>query len=56
SLDRSGFPAAISVAEAADFVVVVIFTLPPDQSQLWQGLDVTTNEHVDLSSPRGSHH
>lgn len=50
SLDQSGFPAAISAAEAADVAVVVVGTWSRDQEELWEGLNATTGEHVDLSS------
>lgn len=50
SLDQSGFPAAISAAKAADVAVVVVGTWSRDQQELWEGLNATTGEHVDLSS------
>lgn len=50
SLDRSGFPEAISAASNADVAIVVVGTWSRDQVQLWQGLNATTGEHVDLSS------
>lgn len=50
SLDQSGFPEAISAASEADVAVVVVGTWSCDQQELWQGLNATTGEHVDLSS------
>ncbi|ATZ51038.1 hypothetical protein BCIN_06g04840 [Botrytis cinerea B05.10] len=50
SNDQSGFEEAISVAQAADVAVVVVGTWSRDQNQLWQGLNATTGEHVDVSS------
>lgn len=50
SLDQSGFPEAITAASDADVAVVVVGTWSRDQVQLWQGLNATTGEHVDLSS------
>ncbi|KAK5126118.1 hypothetical protein LTR85_011473 [Meristemomyces frigidus] len=50
SLDQSGFPAAVSAAESADVAVVVVGTWSRDQEELWEGLNATTGEHVDLSS------
>ncbi|KAF2847179.1 glycoside hydrolase family 3 protein [Plenodomus tracheiphilus IPT5] len=50
SNDQSGFGAAISAAEAADVAVVVVGTWSRDQNELWQGLNATTGEHVDVAS------
>ena len=50
SSDQSGFSAAISAAEAADVAVVVVGTWSRDQMELWEGLNATTGEHVDLDS------
>jgi beta-glucosidase len=50
SNDQSGFPAAIAAAEAADVAVVVVGTWSRDQQELWQGLNATTGEHIDVSS------
>ncbi|KAL9091062.1 MAG: hypothetical protein Q9165_004989 [Trypethelium subeluteriae] len=50
SLDQSGFPAAVSAAEAADVAVVVVGTWSRDQMELWEGLNATTGEHVDVNS------
>lgn len=50
SLDQSGFPEAISAAENADIAVVIVGTWSRDQDQLWEGLNATTGEHVDVDS------
>ncbi|USW53662.1 Putative glycoside hydrolase, family 3, glycoside hydrolase family 3 domain, immunoglobulin [Septoria linicola] len=50
SNNQSGFPEAISAAEDADVAVVVVGTWSRDQQELWQGLNATTGEHVDLAS------
>ncbi|KAK6336559.1 hypothetical protein TWF696_002107 [Orbilia brochopaga] len=50
SNDDSGFPEAIAAAEAADVAVVVVGTWSRDQNELWQGLNATTGEHVDVHS------
>ena len=50
SNDQSGFPQAIAAASAADVAIVVVGTWSRDQNQLWQGLNATTGEHVDVSS------
>jgi beta-glucosidase len=50
SNDQSGFPDAVAAAEAADVAVVVIGTWSRDQGELWQGLNATTGEHVDVAS------
>jgi beta-glucosidase len=50
SLDESGFPEAVAAAKAADVAVVVVGTWSRDQQELWEGLNATTGEHVDLSS------
>lgn len=50
SNDQSGFAEAISTAEAADVTVVVVGTWSRDQNELWQGLNATTGEHVDVAS------
>jgi beta-glucosidase len=49
SADQSGFPEAIAAAEAADVAVVVVGTWSRDQQELWQGLNATTGEHIDVS-------
>ncbi|OLN85300.1 Periplasmic beta-glucosidase 1 [Colletotrichum chlorophyti] len=48
SNDESGFPEAIAAAEAADVAVVVVGTWSRDQDELWQGLNATTGEHIDV--------
>ncbi|RDW77702.1 glycoside hydrolase family 3 protein [Coleophoma cylindrospora] len=50
SNDQSGFEEAIKAAEAADVAVVMVGTWSRDQLQLWQGLNATTGEHVDVSN------
>ncbi|KAH8730572.1 glycoside hydrolase superfamily [Phaeosphaeriaceae sp. PMI808] len=50
SNDKSGFPAAVAAAQAADVAVVVVGTWSRDQNELWQGLNATTGEHVDVAS------
>jgi beta-glucosidase len=50
SNDQSGFPEAIATAEAADVAVVVVGTWSRDQNELWEGLNATTGEHVDVAS------
>ncbi|OAL50233.1 glycoside hydrolase [Pyrenochaeta sp. DS3sAY3a] len=50
SNDQSGFPAAVAAAEAADVAVVIVGTWSRDQNELWQGLNATTGEHVDVAS------
>lgn len=49
SNDQSGFPDAIAAAKAADVAVVIIGTWSRDQMELWEGLNATTGEHVDIS-------
>ncbi|KAM0714883.1 hypothetical protein Q7P37_009348 [Cladosporium fusiforme] len=49
SSDQSGFPEAIEAAEAADVAVVVVGTWSRDQQELWQGVNATTGEHIDVS-------
>ena len=50
SNDQSGFPDAVAAAEAADVAVVVVGTWSRDQNELWEGLNATTGEHVDVAS------
>ncbi|KAF2732767.1 glycoside hydrolase [Polyplosphaeria fusca] len=50
SNDQSGFPDAVAAAHAADVAVVVVGTWSRDQQELWQGLNATTGEHVDVAS------
>lgn len=48
SNDESGFPEAVAAAEAADVAVVIVGTWSRDQQELWEGLNATTGEHVDV--------
>ncbi|KAL5342870.1 glycoside hydrolase superfamily [Aspergillus crustosus] len=50
SNDRSGFDEAIAAAEKSDVAIVVVGTWSRDQQELWQGLNATTGEHVDVNS------
>lgn len=50
SNDESGFEEAIAAVEASDVAVVVVGTWTRDQEELWQGLNATTGEHIDISS------
>ncbi|GAB1317722.1 beta-glucosidase [Madurella fahalii] len=50
STSESLFPEAVAAAEAADVAVVVVGTWSRDQNELWQGLNATTGEHVDVNS------
>ncbi|KAK3324828.1 glycoside hydrolase family 3 protein [Cercophora scortea] len=50
STSESGFPAAVAAAEAADVAVVIVGTWSRDQNELWQGLNATTGEHVDVDT------
>lgn len=52
SNDESGFPEAVSAAEAADVAVVVVGTWSRDQGELWTGLNATTGEHIDVNDLR----
>ncbi|KAJ5345427.1 hypothetical protein N7452_003431 [Penicillium brevicompactum] len=49
SNDQSGFDAAIEAAKKSDVAVVVVGTWSRDQGELWQGLNATTGEHVDVN-------
>lgn len=49
SNDESGFDEAIATAKAADVAVVLVGTWSRDQNELWEGLNATTGEHVDVS-------
>lgn len=40
----------MAAAQAADVAVVVVGTWSRDQNQLWEGLNATTGEHVDVSN------
>ncbi|KAF4554304.1 putative glycosyl hydrolase family 3 protein [Elsinoe fawcettii] len=48
STDESGFQEAIDVSNAADVTVLIVGTWSRDQNELWQGLNATTGEHVDV--------
>lgn len=50
SSSQDGFAEAIAAAEAADVAVVVVGTWSRDQNELWQGLNATTGEHVDVDN------
>jgi beta-glucosidase len=50
SLDQSGFSEAVSAAKAADVAVLIVGTWSRDQMELWEGLNATTGEHVDVDS------
>ena len=50
SNDESLISEAVTAAKAADVAVVVVGTWSRDQFQLWQGLNATTGEHVDVNS------
>ncbi|KAH6619078.1 glycoside hydrolase superfamily [Chaetomium sp. MPI-SDFR-AT-0129] len=50
SSSQDGFDDAVAAAEAADVAVVVVGTWSRDQNELWQGLNATTGEHVDVNS------
>ncbi|KAG7284605.1 hypothetical protein NEMBOFW57_009210 [Staphylotrichum longicolle] len=50
STSQDGFAEAVAAAEAADVAVVVVGTWSRDQNELWQGLNATTGEHVDVNS------
>jgi beta-glucosidase len=49
STDESGFPEAMTAAQSADVAVVIVGTWSRDQQELWQNLNATTGEHVDVS-------
>jgi beta-glucosidase len=50
SADESGIPEAVAAAEAADVAIVLVGTWSRDQFELWQGVNATTGEHVDVAS------
>jgi beta-glucosidase len=50
SADESGIPEAVAAAKAADVAVVLVGTWSRDQFELWQGVNATTGEHVDVAS------
>uniref|UniRef100_A0A093VG87 beta-glucosidase n=1 Tax=Talaromyces marneffei PM1 TaxID=1077442 RepID=A0A093VG87_TALMA len=49
SNDQSGLDEAIEVAKKSDVAIIVVGTWSRDQQELWQGLNATTGEHVDLN-------
>ncbi|OTA25309.1 hypothetical protein BTJ68_10462 [Hortaea werneckii EXF-2000] len=49
SNDESGFDEAVAAANSADVAVVVVGTWSRDQRELWEGLNATTGEHVDVN-------
>ncbi|TKX24853.1 glycosyl hydrolase family 3 N terminal domain-containing protein [Elsinoe australis] len=49
SNDESGFQEAIDAANGADVTVLIVGTWSRDQNELWQGLNATTGEHVDVA-------
>lgn len=50
SIDETQIPAAVAAASSADVAVVVVGTWSRDQKELWQPLNATTGEHVDVDS------
>ncbi|QKX60989.1 uncharacterized protein TRUGW13939_08135 [Talaromyces rugulosus] len=52
SNDQSGFDEAIEAAKKSDVAVVVVGTWSRDQQELWEGLNATTGEHVDVNDLR----
>ncbi|CRG87143.1 hypothetical protein PISL3812_04158 [Talaromyces islandicus] len=52
SNDQSGFDEAIEAAKKSDVAVVVVGTWSRDQEELWEGLNATTGEHVDVNDLR----
>ncbi|KAL1962591.1 hypothetical protein VTN77DRAFT_9384 [Rasamsonia byssochlamydoides] len=52
SNDQSGFPEAIAAAKKSDVAIVIVGTWSRDQTQLWEGLNATTGEHVDENDLR----
>ncbi|KAH3045339.1 hypothetical protein KXW01_009528 [Aspergillus fumigatus] len=49
SNDQSGFAEAVEAAKKSDVAIVVVGTWSRDQMELWQGLNATTGEHVDVN-------
>ncbi|KAI9249415.1 putative beta-glucosidase [Phascolomyces articulosus] len=47
SNDQSGFKEAVKAAKKSDVAVVMVGTWTRDQTELWQGLNATTGEHID---------
>ncbi|KAK7033924.1 hypothetical protein VNI00_012548 [Paramarasmius palmivorus] len=48
SNDESGFEEAVNAATSSDIAIVMVGTWSRDQTELWQGLNATTGEHVDI--------
>ncbi|KAK9610154.1 hypothetical protein V6Z98_010121 [Aspergillus fumigatus] len=49
SNDQSGFAEAVEAAKKSNVAIVVVGTWSRDQMELWQGLNATTGEHVDVN-------
>lgn len=49
SNDDSGFKDAVNAAKKSKVAVVMVGTWSRDQNELWQGLNATTGEHVDVN-------
>ncbi|CAE6423351.1 unnamed protein product [Rhizoctonia solani] len=49
SASEEGFPEAVAAAQKSDVAVVAVGTWSLDQTLLWQGVNATTGEHVDVS-------
>ncbi|OZJ02542.1 hypothetical protein BZG36_04510, partial [Bifiguratus adelaidae] len=49
SNDQSGFKDAVEAAKQSKVAVVMVGTWTRDQTLLWQGLNATTGEHVDVN-------
>ncbi|KAF8148855.1 glycoside hydrolase superfamily [Crassisporium funariophilum] len=49
SNDESGIPAAVQAAQSSEVAIVMVGTWSLDQTLLWQGLNATTGEHVDVA-------
>ncbi|KAK4245576.1 glycoside hydrolase [Corynascus novoguineensis] len=50
SNSQDGFSEAVAAAEGADVAIVIVGTWSRDQNELWQGLNATTGEHVDVNN------
>ncbi|KAJ8094890.1 hypothetical protein PM082_010105 [Marasmius tenuissimus] len=48
SNDESGFEEAVDAAQSSDVAIVMVGTWSRDQTLLWQGVNATTGEHVDV--------
>ncbi|KAH8553317.1 glycoside hydrolase superfamily [Umbelopsis sp. PMI_123] len=49
SNDESGFKDAVNAAKKSKVAVVMVGTWSRDQTELWEGLNATTGEHVDVN-------